>query len=134
MLSTTQRLDTTTIRAVMASKPFSRLPVYRGDNRRDIVGLVLVKDLLEVVKTIPDCPVSRLKIRPLPRLCATTPMYDLLKLFRAGRSHMALLTQVGRGGREGEGRGRMSGEGQRRSAALTSCKYVLCLLRCDVLG
>ncbi|KAG1677751.1 hypothetical protein FOA52_001063 [Chlamydomonas sp. UWO 241] len=95
MLSTSQRLDTATIRAIMASKPFSRLPVYRGDNRRDIVGLVLVKDLLEVVKMMPDFPVSGLKIRPLPRLCATTPMYDLLKLFRAGRSHMALLTQPG---------------------------------------
>jgi len=93
MLSTSQRLDDATVESIMASKPFSRLPVYRDDNKRDIVGLILVKELLEYVKRFPDSPVSSLKIRPLPRLSALTPMYDMLKLFRTGRAHMALLTQ-----------------------------------------
>ncbi|GAX83717.1 hypothetical protein CEUSTIGMA_g11142.t1 [Chlamydomonas eustigma] len=93
MLSTNQRLDESTVDAIMSSKPFSRLPIYRGENRKDVVGLILVKELLEYVKKFPDSPVSSLKIRPLPRLSASTPMYDMLKLFRTGRAHMALLTQ-----------------------------------------
>lgn len=93
MLSNNQKLDDSTVEAIMSSKPFSRLPVYRGDNKKDIIGLILVKELLEYVKKFPDSPVSSLKIRPLPRLSASTPMYDMLKLFRTGRSHMALLTQ-----------------------------------------
>ena len=38
MLSNQQRLDDTTVEAILASKPYSRMPVYRGDNKRDIVG------------------------------------------------------------------------------------------------
>ncbi|GAX72913.1 hypothetical protein CEUSTIGMA_g368.t1 [Chlamydomonas eustigma] len=93
MLSTNQCLDDCTVESIMSSKPYSRLPVYRGDDKRDIVGLILVKELLEYVKKFPDSPVSNLKIRPLPRLSASTPMYDMLKLFRTGRAHMAVLTQ-----------------------------------------
>ena len=37
-------------------------------------------------------PLTLLPPRP-PRLAASTPMYDMLKLFRTGRSHMALLVQ-----------------------------------------
>ena len=38
MLSTNQRLDDHTIEAIMSSKPFSRLPIYRGENKKDIIG------------------------------------------------------------------------------------------------
>jgi hypothetical protein len=38
-------------------------------------------------------PLPHSALHPAPRLAADTPMYDLLKLFRVGRSHMALLTQ-----------------------------------------
>ncbi|KAG1658546.1 hypothetical protein FOA52_004573 [Chlamydomonas sp. UWO 241] len=111
MLSTTQRLDDSTVEAIMASKPYSRLPVYRGSNKRDIVGLILVKELLEYVKRFPDSPVTGLKIRPLPRLSALTPMYDMLKLFRTGRAHMALLTQpeLSYTGEDPEGEGQKDG-------------------------
>ena len=37
--------------------------------------------------------VSALRLRPLPFLRADTAMYDLLKLFQTGRSHMVVLTQ-----------------------------------------
>ncbi len=41
MLSTSQVLDATTLDSVMAvCQGFSRLPVYRGSNKRDIVGWV----------------------------------------------------------------------------------------------
>ena len=38
-------------------------------------------------------PVRDVELRDLPRLSATTPMYDLLNLFESGRSHMAVLTR-----------------------------------------
>lgn len=41
--------------------------VYRGKNRQDIVGVILVKELLEYVKHFPDSAVSSMKIRQLPR-------------------------------------------------------------------
>ncbi len=42
--------------------------MYKGDNRQDIVGVILVKELLEYVKNFPDSTVSSsMKIRQLPR-------------------------------------------------------------------
>ena len=38
MLSSDQNLDDSTVEAIMSAKPFSRVPVYRGDNRKDIIG------------------------------------------------------------------------------------------------
>lgn len=38
MLSSDQKLDDSTVEAIMSAKPFSRVPVYRGDNRKDIIG------------------------------------------------------------------------------------------------
>ena len=93
MLSTDQILDQATIDLMMSSKPYSRLPIYRGDDKKDILGLILVKEVLEYVTKYPNSLVSSLRIRPLPHLSASTPMYELLKLFRTGRAHMALLTQ-----------------------------------------
>ena len=43
-------------------------------------------------------PVHCMRMRPMPRLSASTPMYDMLKLFQTGRSHMAVLTQPGEDG------------------------------------
>ena len=40
MLSTNQRLDDSTVDSIMSSKPYSRLPIYRGENKKDIVGWV----------------------------------------------------------------------------------------------
>lgn len=41
--------------------------VFRGSNRQDVVGVILVKELLEYVKHFPDSEVSCMKIRQLPR-------------------------------------------------------------------
>ncbi len=60
--------------------------------RTNIIGLILTKDLLNY-KLEDEVPLAAMKIRPLPRLSAATPMYDMLKLFQGGRSHMAVLTQ-----------------------------------------
>ena len=60
--------------------------------RRDLVGLILVKDLV-LVDMNAGTKVSNIRIRNLPFLRADTPMYDLLKVFQTGRSHMLVLTR-----------------------------------------
>lgn len=68
-----------------------------------------------------NTPVSALRLRELPRLAADTPMYDMLKLFETGRSHMAVLTRPpggALGGGEGGGEGSVDGAtavGRRRA-------------------
>jgi len=47
MLSTEQLLDDSTVESIMSSKPYSRLPIYRGHNKRDIIGWVSHKMLEE---------------------------------------------------------------------------------------
>lgn len=61
--------------------------------RRDILGLLLVKELV-LVNPLDHLPVGALRLRELPRLEGETPMYDLLRLFETGKSHMVLLTAV----------------------------------------
>ncbi|GFH06566.1 CNNM transmembrane domain-containing protein [Haematococcus lacustris] len=89
MLSTADRLDERTMQAILLSG-HSRIPVYRDGNRKDIQGLILSKELV-LVNPADNIQVSDLNMRELPRLPANTPMYDMLKLFESGRSHMALL-------------------------------------------
>ncbi|KAK2079293.1 hypothetical protein QBZ16_002984 [Prototheca wickerhamii] len=96
MLSTDTVLDEATRTAVLASG-HSRIPVYRAGNRNDILGITLVKEMVQGLEGAaragaPGPPrVGDLKIRSMPTLLAKTPMYDMLKLFKIGRSHMAVL-------------------------------------------
>ena len=60
--------------------------------REAVIGLVLVKELV-LIDMFANIPVSALSMRPIPQLRADTAMYDLLKLFQTGRTHMVLLTR-----------------------------------------
>ena len=53
---------------------------------------MLVKELV-LIDMFANIPVSALSMRPIPHLRADTAMYDLLKLFQTGRTHMVLLTR-----------------------------------------
>lgn len=64
----------------------------RQNDRLDIVGQILVKELLWVEPEA-GIRVGELTLRMLPHLSADTPLYDLLKLFESGRSHMAVVTE-----------------------------------------
>eukprot|EP01128_Nolandella_sp_AFSM9_P012489 TRINITY_DN9330_c0_g1_i2.p1 TRINITY_DN9330_c0_g1~~TRINITY_DN9330_c0_g1_i2.p1 ORF type:complete len:527 (-),score=95.35 TRINITY_DN9330_c0_g1_i2:134-1549(-) len=65
----------------------SRLPVYRH-HRGHIVGLILTKNLIgiEIGSRIRDMDLVQ-----MPRVNAQTPLFDLLNLFKIGKSHMALV-------------------------------------------
>ena len=60
--------------------------------RKDILGLILVKELITIDQS-KGLPLSHVRMRSLPFLRGDTAMYDLLKLFQTGRSHMVVLTQ-----------------------------------------
>ncbi|GIL60817.1 hypothetical protein Vafri_15336 [Volvox africanus] len=92
MLSTEDRLDERTLQAILMSG-HSRIPVHREGNRKAIIGLILVKELV-LINPAENTSVSSLRLRELPRLAAETPMYDMLKLFETGKSHMAVLTRA----------------------------------------
>uniref|UniRef100_A0A7S1CTU2 CNNM transmembrane domain-containing protein n=1 Tax=Picochlorum oklahomense TaxID=249345 RepID=A0A7S1CTU2_9CHLO len=70
----------------------SRILVHAKGDRTKIIGIVLVKELI-LVDPNANQEISSLKIRHIPHLLAETPMYDMLRLFKTGRTHMAVLTQ-----------------------------------------
>lgn len=66
MLSTADSLDDATLRRVLASG-HSRIPVYREGQRADIVGLVMVKELIQYRILSAQVPVSMVRMRSIPR-------------------------------------------------------------------
>jgi hypothetical protein len=55
---------------------------FRGSNEQDIIGLVLVKELLQFWRS-PDSPrIGQLDVRYMPHIPADTPMFDVLRLFQ----------------------------------------------------
>ena len=38
-----------------------------------------------------ETPLTSLKLRKLPRICCDTPLFEMLHVFEAGASHMALV-------------------------------------------
>jgi CBS domain containing-hemolysin-like protein len=76
------------IRATMMSE-YSRVPVHRGSLDRT-VGVLYAKDLLAAARES-DLIVLDDLIRPLPIVTAETPLPGILRRFREGRLHMALV-------------------------------------------
>lgn len=74
---------------------YSRLPVHRG-SIDSIEGMVYSKDLLAALRSGPLIALEDL-IRPLPRVPVDAPLARLLRDFREGHHHMALV--VDRGGK-----------------------------------
>lgn len=66
MLAANAAFDQETLDSVLDSG-HSRIPVHAGDDRHNIIGLVLVKDLLRH-KTDEGIQVSDIKMRSIPRL------------------------------------------------------------------
>lgn len=61
------------------SRGHSRVPVYEGGQRGAITGLLLAKELV-LVDPGEGATIGQLPMRPLPRLSAATPLYDMLKV------------------------------------------------------
>ncbi|CAG8563773.1 648_t:CDS:2 [Acaulospora colombiana] len=94
----------------------SRIPVYEG-SRENILGVLLVKvnsevylrnsseitgplmlcSLLSIIKSLvmynpdEDLPLKKFRINAIPKIPAEMPLFDILNIFREGRSHMAVV-------------------------------------------
>lgn len=71
---------------------YSRIPVYRGDNKHDIVGILLLKKLIGVSAK------KGVRVRDLdlklkrPLVISDNERLERLMLdFRSGKSHMAII-------------------------------------------
>ncbi len=76
------------IRRILSSG-YSRLPVHRG-SIDSIEGMVYSKDLLAALRSGPLISLEDL-VRPLPRVSVDAPLARLLRDFRGGHHHMALV-------------------------------------------
>ncbi|THG05584.1 hypothetical protein TEA_006217 [Camellia sinensis var. sinensis] len=85
-LDATLTLDT--LNAIM-TKGHSRVPVYSG-NAKNIIGLVLVKNLL-AVDPEDGVPLRKMLLRKIPRVSENMPLYDILNEFQKGHSHIAVI-------------------------------------------
>eukprot|EP00878_Enallax_costatus_P027684 GHUV01029827.1.p1 GENE.GHUV01029827.1~~GHUV01029827.1.p1 ORF type:complete len:584 (+),score=81.51 GHUV01029827.1:159-1910(+) len=91
MLASDRVLDEATLQEILISG-HSRIPLHEPGDRRQLSGLILVKELV-LVDPEQGLTAGQLVSRQLPRLPADTPMYQLLRLFEAGGSHMVALTK-----------------------------------------
>ncbi|KAI5079307.1 hypothetical protein GOP47_0004786 [Adiantum capillus-veneris] len=84
-------LDMKTMQSIM-SRNHSRIPVYMG-SPTNIIGLILVKNLL-VVRPEDNLPLKQYStIRRMPRVEENMPLYDILNEFQKGHSHMAAVVR-----------------------------------------
>ncbi|XP_013915158.1 PREDICTED: metal transporter CNNM1 [Thamnophis sirtalis] len=101
MLHSHAILDFTTISEILRSG-YTRIPVYEGERRDNIVDLLFVKDLAFVDPD--DCTplqtVTRFYHRPLHCVFHDTRLDTLLEEFKKGKSHLAIVQRVND---EGEG-------------------------------
>lgn len=93
-LSSEARLDYKTCSHIYKSG-FSRIPVY-GKNRDDILGLILVKDLLllDPQDATPVRNVLAMFGRKMEILWPDTDLPQALRLFKRGQAHMAVVRGV----------------------------------------
>jgi len=79
------------VMAVVVDSGHSRFPVV-GENRDEVIGIVLAKDLLEHFLEDPDAVFNlREYLRPAPFVPESMRLNVLLKNFRASRNHMAIV-------------------------------------------
>ncbi len=74
---------------LLASKPHSRLPVYR-DTLDDVIGIIHIKDVLAAIADDRDFSLPDL-VRPVSIIAPSMRVLDLLLEMRKTRQHMALV-------------------------------------------
>eukprot|EP00634_Sargassococcus_sp_CCMP2135_P011481 CAMPEP_0198653010 /NCGR_PEP_ID=MMETSP1467-20131203/6772_1 /TAXON_ID=1462469 /ORGANISM="unid. sp., Strain CCMP2135" /LENGTH=910 /DNA_ID=CAMNT_0044388957 /DNA_START=81 /DNA_END=2813 /DNA_ORIENTATION=+ len=96
MLPAQTRLNFNVVRDIF-EHGFSRVPVFRGD-RENIVGLLFVKDLIFVDPEDETPIASLLSIfkRRLQIVDETNTLDDVLRIFKRGRGHLALVRAAAR--------------------------------------
>ena len=92
-ISFSDQINKNKLSQIMA-KGFSRIPVYRNNDQNDIIGILRIKQLINIEvdknKSLKELGI-RLKL-PLV-IKPTMTLVDLLREFRKGKSHMAFITE-----------------------------------------
>jgi CBS domain containing-hemolysin-like protein len=78
------------LRRLVQEQEYSRLPVFT-DNLDNIVGLVVVKDLIQMPEVPEDSHSVREMMRPAAFVPETKRVVDLLREFQQGRFQLALV-------------------------------------------
>jgi len=75
-------------------KGYSRIPVFRNDDKTDLIGILRIKQLIKVDFNLKKS-LKELGIRIKPPLVIppTMNLINLLREFRSGKSHMAFITE-----------------------------------------
>lgn len=69
----------------------SRIPIFRK-TRHHVIGVLPIKTILKnAAGSIDPVPVSKLELRAVPSVTADKPLFEMLHLFRTGRSHLAIV-------------------------------------------
>ena len=79
------------ILAAVVESGHSRFPVHAGDDKDEILGILLAKDLLRCF--VEQAPVGRIDhlLRPVTMIPESKRLNILLKEFRLSRNHMAIV-------------------------------------------
>lgn len=71
----------------------SRVPVFEGNDPHNIVGLILVKELV-LADASREIRVRNCNLREIDYILDDTPLYTVMELFRLKRRHMAVVTRT----------------------------------------
>ena len=75
-------------------KGFSRIPVFRNDDKTDLIGLLRIKQLIKVDfnqrKSLKELGI---RLKPPLVIPPNMTLINLLRQFRSGKSHMAFITE-----------------------------------------
>jgi CBS domain containing-hemolysin-like protein len=75
---------------VIVENRYSRYPVYDPD-KKDVIGIIHVKDLLPILYQQGEIKELRSLLRPILKISRRMPALDLLRKFREGMPHFALV-------------------------------------------
>ncbi len=83
-------LDSAALQSILNSG-FSRIPVYKNNNNKHILGYLLVKSLA-IIDPHEGVGINKIPLRQPIFVRPNLPLLDMLNIFKTGRSHLALVS------------------------------------------
>lgn len=75
-------------------KGFSRIPLFKNDDKTDLIGILRIKQLIQVDFNLKkNLNELGIKLKKPLVIHPNTTFVDLLREFRSGKSHMAFITE-----------------------------------------
>ena len=75
-------------------KGFSRIPVFKNDDKTDLIGILRIKQIIQVDFNLKkNLKELGIKLKKPLVIHPNMTLVDLLREFRSGKSHMAFITE-----------------------------------------